>query len=175
MKKAVLFDRDGTINYRFAGDYIKKTNELIMLDDFLSFYKLLKNNDFYTFLVTNQQGIGKGLMTNDDLYLVHNFMQEQLKSKFGSGFDDILFCPELASSNSFYRKPNPGMLIQTIEKWELDKEHTWMIGDSMADVHAAKAAGIKCILIGFISEEADFSYINFYELCNSFDVIFLNN
>lgn len=151
MKKhniAVFFDRDGVVNMRAVKDYIKSEDEFQFLPDFLDFFpKVLKSN-YLTFLITNQQGVGKGVMTLEQLKEVLTYMQNQLKEKFGKGFDDIFYCIDLAGSESYFRKPNPGMILQAVDKWALDKENSWVIGDSPSDVTAGRRAGLKTVLIG---------------------------
>lgn len=152
-KKAVFFDRDGIVNMRAVKDYIKSENEFQFLPDFLDFFGKLIDTDYLVFLTTNQQGVGKGIMTSEQLKSVLDYMQNHLMDKFGKGFDDIFYCTDLADSGSFYRKPNPGMILEAIEKWNLDAENSWIIGDSSSDATAGKRAGIKTVLVGDYKKE----------------------
>ena len=86
-------------------------------------------------------------MTEKELEIVHGYMQSKLKELTGSNFDDIYYSTELAENNSFRRKPNPGMLLEAIEKWDIDIENSWMIGDRKSDVTAGKRAGLKTVLL----------------------------
>ena len=160
-RKAVFFDRDGIVNMRAVKDYIKSEEEFQFLPDFIDFFGKLIGSEYLTFLITNQQGVGKGIMTDKQLQKVLSFMQNKLKIITGKCFDDIFYCTDLAESGSFYRKPNPGMILEAIEKWDLDTENSWMIGDSPSDAAAGRKAGIKTILVGdFIKEEfPDADYI----------------
>jgi D-glycero-D-manno-heptose 1,7-bisphosphate phosphatase len=115
MKRAVFFDRDGIVNIRIVSDYVKKIEEFIFIEDFFDLFSIVKRLGYLAILVTNQQGIGKGLMTSDDLEKVHNFMNEKLQEKTNYKFDAIYYCPDLAQSGSKRRKPNPGMFIEAIE------------------------------------------------------------
>ncbi len=165
-KKAIFFDRDGVVNYRIVKEYITKPVHFRFLPDFLDFFNALSNTSYLRILVTNQQGIGKGLMTEGDLSEVHAFMQNELLTRFGSKFNDIFYCPDLASTNSFYRKPNPGMLLDAMRKWNIEPTYSWMIGDRRSDILAGKNAGIKSILIGNKNcddaPEADYIFKNLY-------------
>jgi len=165
--KAVFFDRDGVINFRLAKAYVKKPEELIFLIDFLSIFPELKQSGFKTFMVTNQQGVGKGLMTEDQLRKVFDFIQRKLSEEYSFQFDDIYYCCDLEEEDSFYRKPNPGMLLKGIKKWNIDVFSSWMIGDSPKDAIAGKRAALKTILVGNRKEtacpEADFFAKNLYE------------
>jgi D-glycero-D-manno-heptose 1,7-bisphosphate phosphatase len=80
-------------------------------------------------------------------------MNSILLDKIGLCFDDIYFCPDLAESESFRRKPNPGMLLEAIEKWHINPQQSWMIGDSISDAKAGKICGTSTILIGNYSAE----------------------
>lgn len=146
--KAFLFDRDGVVNRRLPDDYVKKIEEFEFIPEFFEIFKIIKEAGYLAVLVTNQQGIGKKLMTHDDLAEVHEYMQGVLEEKTGYNFDDIFYCSDLAGKNSFYRKPRPGMLLDAIEKWEIDEEVSWMAGDSLKDYQAGDAAGLKTALIG---------------------------
>lgn len=147
MNKAVFFDRDGIVNRRIIGGYVKAIEEFEINEDFLALFKYVKDNDYLAILVTNQQGIGKGLMSEADLALVHEYMQNLLEESTGSKFDAIYYCPDLAAANSYRRKPNPGMFEEAINQFEIDPTESWTIGDSPTDVIAGKRAGTNTILI----------------------------
>ncbi|MFP4369286.1 MAG: D-glycero-alpha-D-manno-heptose-1,7-bisphosphate 7-phosphatase [Candidatus Kapaibacterium sp.] len=147
MKRCVFFDRDGVVNIRKMGGYIQSVEEFKFIEDFLPIFKRIKEKGYLAILVTNQQGIGKGIMTEEVLKEIHNHMQLHLLDYTGYSFDDIYFCPELDSAGSFRRKPNPGMLLEAIDKWDIDKENSFMIGDTDKDAIAGRKAGIKTIII----------------------------
>jgi D-glycero-D-manno-heptose 1,7-bisphosphate phosphatase len=148
MNKVVFFDRDGVVNRRIVGDYVKKIDEFEFMDGFADVFSAIKNAGYMAILVTNQQGIGKGIMSDHDLRVVHEYMQRELKTMTGHQFDDIYYCSHLEGSGSKYRKPAPGMILDAIEKWDVDTASSWMIGDSPKDATAAKKAGVRTILIG---------------------------
>jgi D-glycero-D-manno-heptose 1,7-bisphosphate phosphatase len=146
-KKAVFFDRDGIVNLRPVGDYIKDIHEFHFLPDFLELFKKVKSNDYLTILISNQQGVGKGQMSEDDLALLTEFMQNELLIHTGIKFDDIYYCTALAEENSPRRKPEPGMLLEAIEEWNINPAESWMIGDSESDIIAGKRAGVRTIFV----------------------------
>lgn len=157
-KKAVFFDRDGIVNKRIYCGYVTAIDEFIFLDDFFPLFEFVRNQGYLTVLVTNQQGVGKGLMTAADLDAIHEFMQQQLEQKTGGTFDAIYSCTDLASAQSFRRKPNPGMLLEAAEDLGINLAESWMIGDSTSDIQAGKSAGTKTILVGdFHTADADFT------------------
>jgi D-glycero-D-manno-heptose 1,7-bisphosphate phosphatase len=167
MNKAIFFDRDGVVNYRIVGEYITSPENFVFMPDFLYFFQEIKKAGYLAIITSNQQGIGKGLMAEEQLDKVHKYMQEKLKELTGFPFDDIFVCTELASANSHRRKPNPGMIEEAVEKWNIDIEQSWMIGDRASDVIAGKRGGLKTILLRCFSidevPEADFVIRNLYE------------
>lgn len=170
MNKAVFFDRDGVVNIRVVGEYISKAEDFVFWSDFIAFFKKIKDKGLQTYLITNQQGIGKGVMSIEQLNTLHAYMQEELMKKTGHQFDDIFYCTALAKDNNRCRKPNPGMLLDAADKYDIDLEKSWFIGDSPSDAIAGKRANCKTILIGNendIPTEADYHFSNF----NQIDVI----
>lgn len=157
MRKAIFFDRDGVINYRPVGDYVKSPAEFAFCPDLFDFLLHVKNLGYLAIVITNQQGVGKGKMSLEELHSVHKYMQDKLLSAIGVCFDDIYYCTSLASTGDIRRKPNPGMLLEAIEKYNIDITQSYMIGDSESDVEAGRRAGIRTIfltpsLVGAASE-----------------------
>jgi D-glycero-D-manno-heptose 1,7-bisphosphate phosphatase len=164
MNKAVFFDRDGIVNVLLDNAYVRNPEEFTFIPEFFEFYKSVKKLGFLTIIITNQQGIGKGIMTDEDLELVHDYMQNEMIKLTGSKFDDIFSCGELHAANSNRRKPNPGMFLEAIEKWDIDVKHSIMIGDSERDAEGSDKVGIKSILIGeYDCEFANHTYKTYKE------------
>lgn len=155
--KAFFFDRDGVINHRLVGDYVKTIQQFIIFPDIPQILKQIKLFDFKLILITNQQGVGKGLMSANELDNIHDFMQEQLYHH-GAKFDDIYSCTDLADSKSYRRKPNPGMILEAIEKWNIDPKLSFMIGDSDSDILAGRRAGVRTILVSDKSSNSEPDY-----------------
>lgn len=178
-QKAIFFDRDGIVNKRIVGDYVKNPTEFEIIPEFLTIFDMVKSAGYLAILVTNQQGIGKGVMTENDLKQVHDLMQKILFINTNYYFDDIYFCPDLAGTESTHRKPRPGMLLEAIEKWSVDAAGSWMIGDSCKDAIAGKRAGCRTILLGNYEQEdcseADFILANHNELRFYLDNFFVNS
>lgn len=103
----MFLDRDGIVNWRIVGDYVRCAEEFVLLPDFVDFLRGIKALGFLSILVTNQQGIGKGLVSPDAVAALHEQLQQHLQRTLGSGVDDIFVCPDLEGSNSPYRKPEP--------------------------------------------------------------------
>ena len=146
--KAIFFDRDGIVNRRKIGGYITTTEEFVFIPDFFTVFAYAIHKNYIPIVITNQQGIGKGLMTIHDLRRIHTHMQQHIRLATGADFDDIRFCTSLAQDNDQRRKPNPGMITESIQQWNINPQQSWMIGDSQSDIIAAQAAGVRTIYIG---------------------------
>ena len=157
MQKTIFFDRDGVVNYRPVDDYVKSPSEFHFVADFLEFFTKIKNLGYLAIIISNQQGVGKGLMSESDLYKIHDFMQDEIFKLSGFKFDDAFYCFDLKDSGSTRRKPEPGMLLEAIEKWDIDNENSYMIGDSVSDIIAGKRAGVKTVFVSMdqVCEESD--------------------
>jgi D-glycero-D-manno-heptose 1,7-bisphosphate phosphatase len=145
MIKCLFFDRDGVVNKRIVGAYVTKPEEFELNIDILPLIRFCDEYDILKIIVTNQQGIGKNIMTIEDLSNVHNYMNQLLLIHSLKNFDDIYFASELHSENLIRRKPSPAMIIEAMKKFELNIADCAMIGDSKTDIQAARNAGIKSI------------------------------
>ncbi len=171
MSRAFFFDRDGIVNRRIVGDYVKKIEEFVFNDGFFELFKAVKGKGFLAILVTNQQGIGKGLMTEDDLEEIHRYMNDKLMGEVGYSFDAIYFCSDLDGTGSKRRKPETGMFEEAIERFGIDASSSWTIGDSVSDVKAGKSIGTQTILVGshLQNELADYLFPSIADVKEFFD------
>lgn len=106
----LFLDRDGVINKKIENDYVKKWSEFIFIIDALEALSILSSLFEYIIVVTNHRGVGKGIMSENDLNIIHTKMMD-LVLKHGGRIDKIYFCPEILYT-SFCRKPNIGMAIK---------------------------------------------------------------
>ncbi len=172
-KEWTLFlDRDGVINQKLENDYVKTLEEFNFLPGSKKALAVLFKKFGRTIIVTNQQGIGKGLMTEDDLSQIHNHMLSELQ-KTGTAIDKIYFCPHLAKDNPECRKPNIGMALQAKKDFpEIDFSKSIMVGDSISDIKFGQNAGMQTI---FVSDkdykEATATIVSLSELSNYLDTI----
>ncbi len=139
--KTIFLDRDGVINKLLVGDYVKKIDEFELLPKVREALIEFKKMGYLLIVITNQQGIAKGIMTEDDLKDVHNYMLKQLPE-----IDDIFYCPHLDGTCNC-RKPKNTMLLKAKEKWDIDFNKSWMIGDSESDIICGKSVGCRTIRI----------------------------
>jgi histidinol-phosphate phosphatase family protein len=104
----------------------------------------LKEAGFRTFIVTNQSGIGRGLISEAD----YRAVQSELLSQIGEGLIDAsYFCPDVPGHPSARRKPEPGMLFEAAAEYDIDLAGSYVVGDKAADVECGKRAGTKSILV----------------------------
>ena len=144
---ALFLDRDGVINKRIIDDYIKKVNEFHFLPGVLGAMPVFSNLFGKVFVVTNQQGIGKGLMHESDLVAIHDFMLTEVKAH-GGHLHKIYHSPYRAEENSVFRKPGPGLARKAkIDFPDIDLEKAIMVGDSISDMQFGRNTGMKTVFI----------------------------
>ncbi len=140
--KAVFLDRDGVINKKLPNDYVKDWTEFEFLPYVKEAIKLLNQAKFKIIVVTNQAGVGKGIVKKEQLHKIHQQMMDELKES-GAHIDGIYYCPHLVEENCNCRKPKPGMLKKAGKEFNIDFKNSWMIGDEPKDIEAGKSAGCK--------------------------------
>ena len=144
MRKAVFLDRDGLINIKAPEhDYIKNWCEFCFLPGVAQAIKLLNDSGYLVVIVTNQRGVARGAMTLEDVESIHAKMCSYLRS-CGAKIDAIYVCPHEAGTCNC-RKPQTGMLVKAENDFGIDKEKSWMIGDSDSDIECAKRFGIAAV------------------------------
>ncbi|RFZ85452.1 HAD family hydrolase [Mucilaginibacter terrenus] len=144
--KAVFLDRDGVLNQEM-GDYVCKVEDFHILDNFDAL-KELQDRGYLLLVATNQGGIAKGWYSEDELGKMHALLKTKY-AEHGVDIKDFFYCPHhpLFTGDCDCRKPKPGLLLQGIEKYNIDPSKSYFIGDRERDVVAGTAAGVKGILI----------------------------
>jgi len=140
--KAVLLDRDGVINKKIKDDYVKSWKEFVFLPGVKEAIKLLNQAQFKIIVITNQAGVGKGVVEESQLQQIHQQMLNELKA-YGAYIDGIYYCPHRPEDNCNCRKPKTGMLEQAGKDFKIDFKNSWMIGDEAKDIEAGKKVGCK--------------------------------
>ena len=146
-RPALFLDRDGTIN-RDHG-WVGTRDRWEWMDGATQAIRLATERGWHVFVVTNQSGIARGYYDEAALGELHAWMTEEVR-RAGGTVDDIRFCPyhEAAAIDRYrqahpWRKPEPGMLLDLMQRWELDPARCTMVGDQPGDMQAAADAGVR--------------------------------
>jgi len=145
MTKAIFLDRDGVIN-KERKDYVKSVEEFQIIDNIPKVIKILKEKGFVVIVITNQSAINRKLLSVETLNKIHEKLQSYLE-RYDTSFDGVYFCPHTPSENCECRKPKPGLILQAVIDFQIDLSESYMIGNSETDIHAARNAGCKGILL----------------------------
>lgn len=164
----LFLDRDGVINLHYPNDYVKNWSEFYFLEGSLHALQQLAHIFRRIIVVTNQQGVGKGLMKKDDLLYIHEEMQKEIR-KSGGRIHAIYTATELAINDlKGMRKPGTGMAKQAKKDFpEIDYNKSIIVGDSVTDMQFGKAIGMFTVYVGDTEKlsPTDQQYIDYY--CDS--------
>lgn len=150
---ALFLDRDGVINIRIPGNYVKYLEEFVFIRGVPEAISIFSKIFKYIFIVTNQQGIGKSYMTDNDLKIIHDHLIQSVEIA-GGHINKIYYCPGLAKDNPPCRKPNIGMALQAKNDFpNVEFAKSIMIGDTESDMLFAKKSGMFGL---FLTEEPMF-------------------
>jgi histidinol-phosphate phosphatase family protein len=143
----LFLDRDGVINERIFGGYITKVDEFKFLPGVESAIAGLTKKFNRLIVVTNQQGIGKGLMTERNVLEIHSYMCDRVHLE-GGKIDKCYFAPNLKGAEDDLRKPNPEMAnMAKMEFSEIEFKRSIMIGDTDSDILFGKNVGMFTVRI----------------------------
>jgi D-glycero-D-manno-heptose 1,7-bisphosphate phosphatase len=140
--RAVFFDRDGTLmeEAHYCGD----PAQVKVYPGVPDALRKLKEAGFRTFVVTNQSGIGRGLITEAQ----YRAVEAEFGRQIGEGLlDASYFCPDAPDIPSTRRKPEPGMLLEAAADFGIDLAGSYVIGDKSADIECGRRAGASTILV----------------------------
>jgi D-glycero-D-manno-heptose 1,7-bisphosphate phosphatase len=144
---SLFLDRDGVINQRIIGGYIHSWDQFVFLPGVLDAMKILSGSFGKILVVSNQQGIGKGLMTDEDVWNIHLRMAEEIKNGGGS-IDKTYYSPFTEMENSILRKPNIGMALKARKEFPgIIFKQSVMVGDSISDMIFGKRLKMKTVLL----------------------------
>jgi D,D-heptose 1,7-bisphosphate phosphatase len=150
MRRAVFLDRDGTLNP--DPGYISNPDDFNLFPGVPQALARLKKAGYLLILITNQSGIARGLVSREQLELVHQKLQSLLAAADAT-LDAIYFCPHhpdyplngIAACEC--RKPQPGMICQAMKDFDIDLAGSYVIGDRSKDIQIAINAGVRPISI----------------------------
>ena len=145
--KALFLDRDGVINRKLPEDqYVRNHSEFELLPGVRAAMSIFSRLGYLLVVVTNQRGIARGLMGEDELDSVHEYMRLRLLER-GVQLDGIYYCPHDRDEGCECRKPRPGMILEAARDMDIDIEQSYMVGDSDSDIAAAQNAGVRAVRI----------------------------
>ncbi len=168
-RKAVFFDKDGVVNEavdrgeRFVGGEPSSSptrtrftapwtlSEVRLLPGIWEVVHAVHERGYLAIVATNQPDVGYGFMKQSDLDAILAQVREL-------GFDDMFVCPHGRNDGCLCKKPKPGMLLDAAKKWNIDLAGSFMVGDSASDIGAARAVGVRGVLLNWpynVDEDAD--------------------
>lgn len=142
---SLFLDRDGVINYEKENDYIYHWDEFRFYPGVTEAVSLLSKKFKKIIIVSNQRGVGKGLMTEEALQTMHERMVAAFENA-GGRIDGIYYCTSV-DPKAGCRKPNPGMAIQAAEEQPLDLSRTIMVGNKISDMKFGRNAGTATVYL----------------------------
>ena len=150
-RPAVFLDRDGTINEQMG--YINHVSRFVILPGVAEAIRLLNENNYLVIVISNQSGVARGYFPLELVEKVHNKMLSSLEKR-GAIIDGVFFCPHYKKGElpeySFdcdCRKPKTGLIDQARAKFDIDIEHSYVVGDYHKDIELAHNADLKGILL----------------------------
>lgn len=144
-EKILLLDRDGVCNLD-RSDYVRSPEELTVLPGIPASLGRLQRAGYKIILITNQAGVGKGLITPATLEAIHQKLQSAVQAE-GGFINAIYYCPHRNEDRCHCRKPAPGLILAAQQEWGFTPATTWMVGDSVRDILAARQAGCHPALV----------------------------
>jgi len=143
---AIFLDRDGVINERIQGGYVTDWKEFRFMEGVARTLAQLSALGLPMIVVSNQAGVGKGLLSVDALVrMTQQFVAEL--GKQGARLDAVYYCPHAPEAHCSCRKPGDALLRQAAEDWRLDLRRSILVGDSLTDLQAARASHCRAVLV----------------------------
>jgi D-glycero-D-manno-heptose 1,7-bisphosphate phosphatase len=146
-RPAVFFDRDGVLNE--DSGYVFEASNLKWIDGARAAVKAANDAGYFVFVITNQSGVARGLYEETHVEALHKWMADDL-ARIGARIDAFEYCPyhpeaprERYRQASYRRKPGPGMINDLLDRFPVDVSRSFLIGDKLTDLEAARAARIK--------------------------------
>lgn len=146
-RRAVFFDRDGTLNVDTA--YLFRTEDFRWTEDAPEAVRFANERGFLVIVVTNQSGVARGYFGEADVRRLHGWMNDDL-ARTGAHIDAFYYCPHLPGAavaaydvDCDCRKPKPGLVDRACADFGVDRAASLLIGDAPRDLACAAAAGVR--------------------------------
>lgn len=153
----LFLDRDGVINEERLGEYVLHWGEFVFSKGVLDVFKKLSDTFGRVIIISNQRGVGKGLMTEEALQTIHLEMQREVEIVDGK-IDKIYYCTE-KDEKCFNRKPNPGMAIQALKDFpDINISKSIMVGNKPSDMKFGRAAGVFTVFVRTTNPDQPFPH-----------------
>jgi histidinol-phosphate phosphatase family protein len=153
-RRLLLVDRDGVINRRPPiGEYVRSRADFEWVEENVAGLERLAAAGFEFVVISNQAGVGRGIMSLEDVRDVNDWMVAELGDR-GIRVLDVFVCPHHWGDRCRCRKPEPGMFYDASAKHRFWLGHTLFIGDDTRDAAAARNAGCGCALVGDVTDHA---------------------
>jgi D-glycero-D-manno-heptose 1,7-bisphosphate phosphatase len=144
--KAIFFDRDGIINKQLTENRRARSprniNEFKLNLEIKKYLDFFRRNYFYNIIITNQPEVKRGLVKRKMINLFHSRIKKKLP------IDRIYVCYD-TSNKSFFRKPNPGMLLKASKDFKINLKKSYFIGDRYKDIYAGNRVKCKTVFIDY--------------------------
>lgn len=151
MKRAVFFDRDGTLNVDVH--YLHRAADFRWTPDAVQAIEYCHQRGYLAVVVTNQSGVARGYYTEEDVAALHRWINDELARLGAAPIDGFYYCPHhpQAAVRAYAvacdcRKPKPGLILRACRELDIAPGESFMIGDSRRDVESGEAAGVKGVL-----------------------------
>jgi histidinol-phosphate phosphatase family protein len=141
----VFLDRDGVINEN-RDDYVKSWSEFRFITGSREAIAKLTRAGHTIVICTNQAAIARGQAAIEDIEDIHRRMVAEIAA-VGGEIAKVYYCPHAKDANCSCRKPHPGMLLRARDELGIDLNDAVFIGDSITDIRAGLAAGVRSILV----------------------------
>ena len=137
--KVIFLDRDGVINEETG--YTHKIKDFRFIDGIFDSLNILKKLGYKFIIVSNQSGISREMYTLSEFNILNEWMLKMF-SLNGINITDVFICPHGPDDNCECRKPKAGLFYMAFQKYDINLDSSWMVGDSERDIKAANTAGI---------------------------------
>lgn len=141
-RRAVFLDRDGTVIHDL--DYPRDPDQVRLVPGAAAALARLRDAGFALVLVSNQSGVGRGLITPREAELVHERVVALLAER-DVRLDGAYYCPHAPDAGCGCRKPAPGMILEAAERLGIDVSGSYVVGDKPSDVRAGQRAGCRTV------------------------------